>query len=799
MDDSTTNSARQSDQYATEFINRIERQRLDSECLQILDLRPHVAGPIKHYSYRGRSLWLNSEAHRLFLEGLNNNSGVFTVDTYESILRHFSVKLNNALTDTDDENQDNMEDSNLIVATTIFKPDQSGINHAIDLSYFERRVYDRLKTSLFICLIWNNQSYTAETRDISQSGLQLRIRKPIELNVNDVVHIDATPLAEDELNQPILEYRVVRIRRLLNDTLLGLQCIEKEAKDGLAIISNYIDQGTGHARSGQADPEDALLTAQALLGERFYMRSTSILPFFVFNKQAGLPPLRIIFGNQVNQQFLDIFGNSQGGYDFSSLATPRRIKLFTRLALRDSMADTMIAVYRTGHNTTPKVIADLECKNHKHWRRLLMKYANTSGFRVFKVVARSARRPVEMRIEDALEPLNDKGNEFASTLLTEAQHLSIVGALIDVTEQVRISWENTTSVDSSAREQPVICHNDEQPYAPPQLIPLHYIQDNRSEERYLGQIKVEIIIAGLIYHGLTRDVSPHGLSVELEEPYVAFIHHRQARISFPKLEAYSSIRLRNPETFRDVPAEIVGRSTNGEQVLRLKIGNTPKGRQFSNEFSALLKKRQPDLCKDYSHALRAATSRLYSSIFIESSSTLPIFIYKSTQHDWGFRIGLSNSPTPLIDYFEVADGLFDFSVLTTQSRIQRIMREVGKTGSAEITLYLNKVRRNNTQTFMIRSLADFEIADVTTRNRFIHQSMGNGFRCIKMIVNQAMVPPKAEIDQAVDRLLQLSHGKGERLKTEFDKLAAIGDVVDITGLIAETSSDATPGISTPPD
>ncbi|MES9993840.1 MAG: PilZ domain-containing protein [Candidatus Thiodiazotropha sp.] len=781
-----------SENLSTEFLSRIELQRLDSECLRSLDLRPHVTDPCKHYSYRGRSLWLNPEAQQLFSKGLDNNAGVFTVGTYESILRHFFIDLDQSQPDTDGDREENPVDrphnSTLIVSSTVLKTDQTGNNLAIDLSYFERRVYDRIRTSLILGLTWKGETYTAETRDISQSGLQLRLRTPVQLDVDDIVRIDVTPLVDRELENPVLDYRVIRARRLLNDTLLGLQCIEKEAKDGLSALTDYITDICHSIYYDRADPEDALLTAKALLAERFYMRSTSMLPFFIFEHQDDQPPLRIIFGNSVNKRFLDIFERADGSYDFSSLATPKRIKLLTRLALRDSKADTLIAVYHSSQSSAPKVIADLECKNYKHWQRLLMRYGLQSGFRIFKVVARMARRPVEMRIEDALEPLNGKDNEFLGNLLTEAQHLSIVGALIDVTDHIRNSWQAINGFKQNAPEQPAICHNDEEPYMPPQLVPIHYIQDNRSEQRYLGQMKVEVIIAGLIYQGVTRDVSAHGLSVELEEPYVAFIHHRQATVSFPKLETYTSSRLRNQQTFRNIPADIVGKSAEGEQVLRLKIGDTPKGRQFSKTFAALLSKRDSDLCRDYSHSLRAATSRLYSSIFIESTSTIPIFIYHSENKDWTFRIGLTNSPTPLLDYFEVAEGIYNFSALTIQSRLQQLMREVSADGSSELTLYLSKVRRKNTPTFVIRSLADFEISDLNTRDKFIHDALDTDFRCLKIRANLPMIPPKAEIDQAVDRLVQLSQGKSERLKREFDNLIAIGDVIDVTGLIAENLS-----------
>ncbi|MFI0378095.1 MAG: hypothetical protein ACH253_18190, partial [Candidatus Thiodiazotropha sp.] len=290
---------------------------------------------------------------------------------------------------------------------------------------------------------------------------------------------------------------------------------------------------------------------------------------------------------------------------------------------------------------------------------------------------------------------------------------------------------------------------------------------------------------GRLYLGRTRDVSARGLSVEIADSNLALVSERGATITFPKLEARSSSLARIKGTFRNVPAEIVGGPKHGEQLLRLKISDNSKGRQFSNAFSGFLAKHQSNLPLETSHTLRAATSRLYSSIFIESSSTLPVFIYRRSQNDWTFRLGITASPSPLVSYFEVADGEFDFSVLAMNGRLQQIMQEVIEQGSAKIILYLSKERRGSIPEFEIESLAEFEIGDETQRNKFVHHAMNHDFRCIKIVVNHPDVPPKAEVEQAIDRLVQLSPGRCERLKADFDNLIAIGDVIDITGLVED--------------
>jgi hypothetical protein len=722
------------------------------------------------------------------------------METYESILKQFVGETINSKQVADEEIITEKDTEPMVTSVTAslttLESDRFFNNHAIDLSYFKERHDNRIKITLNMEVIWKEQSYAAQTRDISNSGLQLRLKMPIDISVNEIVCINVAPLADHQLDQPLLNYRVIRVRQLLHDTLLALQCVDNDTKDGLLVISDLIATSSQAAFADLCDPEDALLTAQALLAERFYMRSTSILPFFMFECQEDNSPLRIIFSNQVNRRHLEAFGNSQGIYDLGSLVTPKRIKLLTRLALRDSKAETLIAVYRSHEHNEPQVIADLECKNHKHWRRLLMRSADQPEFRVFKAVARLAHHPVKMRLEHALEPLNDTGEKYVRKLLKVAKSLSVVGALIDVTEQIRNWIQGGCSLDHNTYENPIICCEKEQPLAPPQLIPVHYIQENRCEDRFLGRMQVEVSIAGRLFPGVTRDVSAHGLSVKIESLDTASFDECQATISFPKLDSQSSSLARFQGIFRNVPAVVVGKHTDREKLLRFKISDDAKGHQFSKAFLAFLAKHQSDLSLDNSHLFRAATSRLYSPIFIESSSTLPIFIYQNHRNDWTYRFGKTTYPTPLIDFLEVADGKYDFNFLSDCGRLTRIIQQLSVSGSSELTLYLCKERHYNTPSFVIRSLADFEISDEATQHKFVQHAMDHDFRCVKVIVTQPKAPPQAEIDQVINRLTQLSPSKSERLKDEFGSLVAIGDVVDITGLVTESWSEELVDIST---
>jgi hypothetical protein len=768
------------------FLYRAERQRLDAECLRPLDLRPHTSSLCKRFFYRGRPLWLDSVGRQLFLDGLEQNAGVFTVETYESILKRFIGVATDSGLAFQNKNISHCHTTCDVQISDTFESNSTIEHSTIDLSYFERRTHDRLKISLNIGLILNGITYAAETRDISQTGMQLRIRMPIEVCENDTVQVDVSLTASRQLKHPVLDYRVVRIRRLLNYTLLALQEIENEGKDGMLVISDHITDSSQTVPGEQAVPEDALLTAQALLAERFYMRSTGILPFFVFESLHNESPVRIIFGNQVNERSLAAFRNTEGSYDFRSLVTHKRIKLLVRLALRDSKADTLFAVYRTPGQSTPQVTADLECRNHKHWRRLLARHKEQPGFRVFKVVARLAHRPVKMRINDTLEPFSNQGKEFEHVLLMDSKNLTIVGALIDVTEQFQSWLKSGCEFDESTHEKSNICCEKEPLLSPPQLVPIHYIQENRFENRYVGQVHVEIDFNGQIHPGVTQDVSGHGLSVNIERRHLASMSERQVAITFPKLASNSSKLSKLQGVFEDVPAELVSGPAEGKQLFHFKICDNTKGRLFTRAFSDILKRRQPALTLENSHTSLAATSRLYSSIFIESSATLPVFIFQKSQTDWIYRLGTTVYPIPLLDYLEIADGKHDFSFLGAGNRLQRLLLQMPDDGPSELFIYLCKQRHENAPSFTISSVADFEFNDEASRRAFVQHAMDHDFRCVKVVLNKPSVPPKAEIDQAIYRLTKLSSSRSERLRADFGNLVAIGDVVDITGLVSDT-------------
>lgn len=781
------------------FLQRVEHQRLGRECFRTLDMRRMADEVCKRYVYRGRTLWLDSASRMLFVTGLKQHAGLFTVGTCETILANGGQADPHAL----DAPVDVSGPDSVIVAkdTGLQEPDTAEGNTlgaraiqgaTIELGYFEKRHHRRIKHTLPVLLLLGETIIPAETRDISCSGLQIRTKTPVQINKGDDVQIKISPVvAGRRATFPAVDYRVVRVKTLLSQTNLALACKEHDPNEALNFLQQIMDNRHGSgATTLELDTEDALLTSQALLAERFYMRSTSLIPFFLFKAPAKAGPLKTFLGNKNNEATLKAFEVAPGKYDFSQLVTRKRIKLLLELAHHENRGEYLVAVFRSDTNATPCVVSNTDFKYARDWYTFISSHIDEPLFRVFKLLARPAYRPDASRIHSDLDSLASQSNELAESFLTNAQHLICAGSLVDITAQVQ-SWDlseyqsgkTAAPLESPANEP------DNQLLPSPELFPIRYFEELRSEHRFLGQIRVEIAVSGRTFSGRTKDISVHGLAVISDDNAIPVTTGSRLHISFPVLEARSHVISRIRASYRDVPFQLVAIERRGETLLRLKLSTDKRGNQFATTFSRYIERRKSKLPLELSHIFRPAAFRFYSSVYIESTSSIPIFLSQhSTKRQCVIKVGIVDAPSPLIHFFEVADGEFDFSAIQECKRLNRVLQEVQQQGRGEIVLYLYKEKIPGKPRFKIHVATEDELCTPEKQTEFLQRAINHDFRFLKLVANKPQVPPSLEIEQAADHLQKLSKTKSVHLKSDFMDLIAIGDIVDITGQITEIQS-----------
>lgn len=777
------------------FLQRVERQRLERECFLTLDMRATADEVCKRYVYRGRTLWLDSTSRKLFEAGLMQHAGLFTVGTYETIL------ANGRQTDSHDPDASAYTDGpdSVTVAKEEIRLQEAGTTEGnalgargiqgttIELGYFEKRHHRRIKHTMPVLLLLGETIIPAETRDISSSGLQIRTKTPVQLNQGDEVQIKISPVvAGRKATFPAVDYRIVRVKTLLSQTNLALACAEQNSNEALDFLQHIVDKRHGpDVTSQELDTEDAFLTSQALLAERFYMRSTSMIPFFLFKAPSKAGPLKTILGNKNNEETLKAFEVAPGKYDFSQLATRKRIRLLLELAHHENQGEYLLAVFKPDTHATPCVVSNLDFKYARDWHAYIASHIEEPSFRVFKLLARQAYRPDASRIHSDLDSLASQSNELADEFLNKTQHLICAGSLVDITTQA-LTWDEHDFLSDKTRDPLKSPSNEpDDPLLPsPELYPIRYFDEHRREHRFLGQIRVDIAVSGRVFSGHTKDISVHGLAVISDDNTIPVTTGSRLHISFPVLEARSHVINRIRASFRDVPFQLVAIERRNETLLRLKLSTDKRGNQFAGTFSRYIERRKSKLPLELSHILRPAAFRFYSSVYIESASSIPVFLtYHSTKQQYVIKVGVVDAPSPLLHFFEVVDGEFDFGAFQDNTRLSSLLRDIEKTGKSEIVLYLYKEKIPGLPRFTINVASEDELISPEQRAEYLEKASRHDFRCVKLIANKPQIPPSLEIEQAINHLQNLSKTKSVHLRSDFMDLIAIGDIVDITGQV----------------
>lgn len=769
------------------FLERLENLRLQRECFFTLDLRPLSSEFCRRYTYRGRSMWLDDDSRDYFLTSLQQNNGVFTVENHEQILRRLG-DLPEAGTNTGAEKLTKWQSQSAFSsekpwtsrAASRTKDPSAVHSSAFEFGYFEKRSSARIKHTLPLLLILDDRMIPAETRDISESGLQIRTKVPLKVVKGDNVAIRVSPVTgADAAPGSEALYQIVRATSLLGDTILALKCIEKGTNRTVDYLQQLVAINSSNDKKNKLDLEDALLTSYSLLAERFYMRSSSAIPFFLFEVSKSEGPIRLLFSNPSNQKLLQIFELKDGQHDLSMLADHSFLKLVKTLASRDSKVDILVAL----HRPSPDEPLAYRFSNLQgpgiEWLRYLADYKETPGFRVFKVVGRPVHRPVPRRVRNDLDKLSAHSTHLAERLLQESDRLIIAGALHDVTAQIQ-EW-SLEAYRSSATAKVAVTKLQ---YAEvsdkmPEVIPISFVEENRREPRFVSQLVVACKGNNGKFGGRAKDISAHGLSLVCDTPPPVEAGDR-LRISFPNIKAGARLLNLSLSTYQDIPFEVIAVDVRTPTTLRLRQIDSWHGRRFVKAFQKYLDKRRDKLPLELSHLVRSSASKYYSSVFIESTATIPVFIFERPNQKprYAIKAGIAQSPGYLASFFEVAAGEYDFQAFGECSTLTKLLLRLRHQRSVETELMLRKEKIPGTARFRLH-IVDWPMS--TTASNFVNRAAGDDFCCVKLVVCKPQMPPAPEVEQAISRLENYSETKTEELKSEFTNLVAIGDLVDITG------------------
>ncbi len=776
------------------FIERMEEQRRQKECFRRLDMRGKVEGECKAHIFNGQTMWLDDISCKLFFEGLEKNNGVFTVETFEFItngmhtFKGMRAHMNRHQFGAEGRGADGGQDAKAQQAgkAPAIKPNRLAQEappppenfEVIPLGYFHKRREERVQRIIEIAVSSGKSNWPAKTRDLSASGLLIKVTPACQPQPGDQLEIDFTALSEKcGQTLPPLHYRVVKIEASPVENIIALALDSAEENATTRTLARYIDEQLNSGRRAhKLEMTDAILTATSMLSEHFYVQSSTCLPFFL--SRAGKDELRIqaLCLNEYNRQVLKHFETLPGRYDLTGLISPERVGRFYELGLQQGRDDPLIAVFRNTPEAKPQVAASFEFEEPTDWQAFLGSLRDSHQHAVLKLMLRPLQSPDPMRIVRETQALAEKSLDAAEQLIQQAQQFIASGTLVDVTRE---ATHNLPSTPTSEIKPPAA--KPQSGVTPPEIMRMGYVEKYRREDRFRHAVLIETALGAKVVRTKTRDFSVHGLSFLLSQATPGLEVGQRLEVAFPELKHQGNVLgmlKRKPPSGR---YEVVGVDHGRHILVRMKLLNQEQNQKTKELLQELIDQNKGRLEVDLSESLRAAKSAYYSGLATESTVNLPVYIFSLPESSgYLLKIGLPEQPGNLAGFFEISEGRHDFSALANPLRIGKLISQLKKQEIVSTHFYLYKAQIPGEGKYKIHAKTDHEFGNMEERGQFIHQALDHDPCFAKLILARPRQPPVHEVDRILDKLKTYSAVRAKEINEQMSQLIAVGDLVDLT-------------------
>lgn len=780
-----------------EFLQRMERRRVRQECQLNLDMRGKVPYECKRYTYRNRVFWMDDLTYEMFSASLRENDGVFTVGSFEQIMsaeHTFRAMDQQAKQERGAAPGAASEAASLPVAdweretgAPLERAEAEQRPEVLALGYYRDRREVRLQHCMNAMLHIDAQAIPVQTVDLSPQGLRLAVKHALRLEVGQQVRVSFTQLNEGgDYDLHEIGYQVLGMEAAEREYRIRMSRTQDGDPEPGRMLRRFIDeQLRGSQRKRKQDYEDERLTAYSLLAEQFYTSSTPVIPFFLASSEDNVQ-LDVVCCNDNALPSMEVF-RCDNRYDFTGLSAPERVARLYRHTREDGQRDPLIAVYKEKGDDRPHVVADFEFESQEQWFAVLSAKCGRDDFRVYKALLRPVHRPDCRKIYDKIMRLSDKSIEQAEEVVCQADRHVAAGVLVDLTAQFR-DWgfgQRFFGAEVAQAALPLAEKLATQRGPEPELLRFGYVEQ-RHEDRYRVALAVEVTANNQAHAGETCDISLRGLCVRLKKPPAGLNRGDLVHVSFPGLQKRAGGKVR----LRDIPCEVTRIETGSEGArLALKRIIDSRGAEITVFFKDLIARNQGKLQPDLVDVITAANSRLYASMAAESAATVPFFVLKNVDSgEREVKVALPREPGSFAAFFEVAPGEYDFSPLADAQRLGRMLSDLRSHKTADLVVYMYKSWVPERSRFELRAACDADFGSAYDKFTFIREALEHDHCFVKLGLAPVCRPKETELHAVIEPLMAKSAHRANRLQTDFEQVAAVGDVSDITRQVMEAGN-----------
>lgn len=232
------------------FLQELEKQRLNKDCLRIIDLRGKVVGECQAYEFGGRIHYLDDRGYLLVKQLLNRFNGRYTIGVYEAFYK--------ALKQLDS------------VASTVTES-QARRPEFLHLDKFIERAEARIVYSTPVQLRIEDMLYHGHTVDMAINAIRISLRRSYSLHLGDRVAITFLEFEQQDGSLPFdqVYYQIIKLEHDAHYTTAVLRRDQDNGDAFVDWLGHWLDT---HASDRPRDSDNELINLQTGFYQRLWLR-----------------------------------------------------------------------------------------------------------------------------------------------------------------------------------------------------------------------------------------------------------------------------------------------------------------------------------------------------------------------------------------------------------------------------------------------------------------------------------------------------------------------------------------------
>ncbi|QXB55484.1 PilZ domain-containing protein [Aeromonas sp. FDAARGOS 1415] len=755
--DDIFNRLTQNENTNSRFLLKMELKRKCTPCRRVIDMRNELGALCHVHEFDGVIHFMPAEAIELFQSQCYLYRDSYTLGVYETLQAWY--KLNQGRSD------------NLALPLNPVRSfDVSAIPFASHYGRQEERMHF---SSPMVLRLASGERLQAKSSDISLGGIRVSVPYLPQYQSGDQVDVFFTGL-EREHPHPML-------RQPIGYQILGEE--QKEGKYWLRLLKSgdtpafddllrdFIERN----RSRYRVSVDYLLSAAVIKGyEQFYLPRMTGMPLF-FGK-GSTPALEIALRTENNQHILEYWRDAKNRDMLATLFTAARMP--SLLPGKEGLRETLI--YSFTHSVRSHLYFFSATREELEQSGLTALFFQIGSRRPSWRVYKFSLEACTLHEADLDSQKGGAGHHLQDMLLRERLgRLGYVGMLQEIgldTQRDEFQFDASQTHNANALQR----FGHDIHAVPFETETLHYVQ-LRKEARYVHKTAIVLRHKERAWVGWTRDISAHGMQIELEEPLDGE-KGDIIRVALPRLQDLA----RNMD-LQHLPYRLVSLNLS-RTVLHLCIEGEAErhiGHQF---FSLLIESNQNKLKTTVEHKRYRGMARALRNLYTHHLFNTPIYVNKLKAAPRPAAAGLSSRPRSLsrllrscaeqedqLNLYPLLQGALLKTLLLDPLRA--IVRE-DKPEEEEV--YIANLHSQGGAPLFRSHLAS-SFVSVEQKRHFIELALQQGeFYSVLVGISRTGRPDTSFIANELDYIAKFAIHKAKKLEEELWSVVGVVELTDTT-------------------